>query len=151
MAVVRPPPRRTGAFITFAMVKFASLLPEHLQDLQATEHQGAARAASVRAGGKCPLDPSICHGFQGHPPHESQKHEDICPNRQRIRMRRPLSVSMLHWAQPHAFASIRHARSRQIAFFSEVGVSYSSLAAAPLADNLIRLVIMVLLDPDKCV
>ncbi|KAL7885710.1 hypothetical protein AOLI_G00060050 [Acnodon oligacanthus] len=44
MAVVWPPPRRTGAFITFAMVKFASPLLEHLQDLQATEHQGVGLA-----------------------------------------------------------------------------------------------------------
>lgn len=32
---------------------------------------------------------SICHGLQGHPPLESERHEDICPNRQPITMRRP--------------------------------------------------------------
>ncbi|KAL7863083.1 hypothetical protein SRHO_G00120670 [Serrasalmus rhombeus] len=58
MAVVWPPPRRTGAFITFAMVKFASPLPEHLQDLQATEHQGVGLAC----GSPGEADVDLRHG-----------------------------------------------------------------------------------------
>lgn len=74
---------------------------------------------------------------------------DICPYRQQIRMHRLLCT---YSARPSdALASICYARSKQIAFLSGLGVSNSTPAAISLPDNLIRLVITVLLDPDKCV
>lgn len=92
---------------------------------------------------------SICHGSPGRPPHQSERHVDICPYRQQIRMRALLCACS---ARPSdALVSICYAWSKQIAFLSGLGVSNSSPAATPLPDNLISLVITVLLDPDKCV
>ncbi|GAA6068183.1 uncharacterized [Tachysurus ichikawai] len=93
---------------------------------------------------------SICHGSQGRSPHQSERHADICPYRQQIRMRR-LCLCACSARPSDALVSICYARSKQIAFLSGLGVSNSSPAATPLPDNLIRLVITPLLDHDKCV